>query len=111
MAAKSSDWYVRMGSKKTPPGTAEKPVPYIAGLPGSYRGPSGSVPPYIASDPRFYVSVGNSSTDTSLGFIPPADYYGTKTDKPAWMYPEDGRYVKGPYAGHESGDIGSPTPP
>jgi hypothetical protein len=111
MAAESSDFYVRMGSKKTPPGTTATPVPYIPGLPGSYRGPSGNVPSYIKSPPipqnpyRYYVSVGNSSTDTSLGFIPPADYYGTKVDKPAWLYPEDGRYVPSPYTANLSGDI------
>jgi hypothetical protein len=106
MAAESSDYYVRMGSKKTPPGTAASPVPSIPGLPGSYRGPSGNVPSYIKSPAlpqnpyRYFVSVGND--------IPaerPADYYGTKTDKPAWLYPEDGRYVPSPYADNQSGDI------
>jgi hypothetical protein len=92
MAAESSDIYVRMGSKKPA-------NPVLTGLPGSYRGPSGVVPSYISSDPRYFVSIGNDNT-----FDPPADYYGTKTDKPAWLYPEDGRYVPGPYAGHESGD-------
>ena len=106
MAAESSDYYVRMGSKKTPPGTAATPVPYIPGLPGSYRGPSGNVPSYIKSPPppqnpyRYYVSVGNSIASEL-----PADYYGTKVDKPAWLYPEDGRYVPSPYAANQSGDI------
>jgi hypothetical protein len=96
MAASSSDIYVRMGSKKAA-------NPALTGLPGSYRGPSGAVPTYISSDPRYYVSVGNDNT-----FDPPADYYGTKSDKPAWLYPEDGRYVPSPYTDpanyHESGD-------
>jgi hypothetical protein len=96
MAANSSTYWVRMGSKKAA-------NPALTGLPGSYRGPSGNLPAYISGDPRYYVSVGNDST--AAGFIPPADYYGTKTAKPAWLYPEDGRYVKGPYEGHASGDI------
>ena len=59
------------------------------------------MPSYISSDPRYFVSVGNDNDSV----VPlPADYYGTKTDKPAWLYPEDGRYVPGPFAGHESGD-------
>jgi hypothetical protein len=94
MAAESADLYVRMGSTRAA-------NPALTGLPGSYRGPSGIVPTYISSDLRYYVSVGNDNNSV----VPlPADYYGTKADKPAWLYPEDGRYVPGPFAGHESGD-------
>ena len=100
MAAKSSDYWVRMGSKKK---TADLTTPFSpASVPwtGTYRGAGGNPPSYIKNDPRFLVSVGND-----LAPAQPNDYYGTKTAQPAWMYPEDGRYVKGPYAGHESGDI------
>jgi arylsulfatase A-like enzyme len=93
MAASSSDYWVRMGSKKT---TASLPDPTVVPWSGTYRGVGGNPPAYISSDNRFKVSVGNSND--------PNDYYGTKTAKPAWLYPEDGRYVKGPYQGHESGD-------
>ncbi len=96
MAASSSDIWVRMGSKKTPNGTT---VPYISGLPGKYRGPSGNVPDYIANDDRFKISSGNVSSPA----IGPDDY-GTRDTSPAWAYPEDGRYAPGPYEGHESGD-------
>ena len=98
MAAESSDLYVRMGSKKPA-------NPALTGLPGSYRGPSGILPFYISSNPRYFVSVGNDGTP---GVPLPADYYGTKADRPAWLYPEDGRYVPGPFTDpanyHESGD-------
>ena len=94
MAALSSDYWVRMGSKKK---TADLADPSVLPWSGTYRGAGGSPPSYIKNDPRFMVSVGNNSD--------PNDYYGTKVDKPAWMYPEDGRYVKGVYPGHESGDI------
>jgi hypothetical protein len=98
MAAESSDYYVRMGSKKAA-------NPGLTGLPGSYRGASGVLPLYISSNPRYFVSVGNDGTP---GVPLPADYYGTKVDKPAWLYPEDGRYVPGPFTDpanyHESGD-------
>ncbi len=97
MAASSSDFWVRMGSKKK---TADLTDPFSpASVPwtGTYRGAGGNPPAYIKTDPRFLVSVGNNGD--------PNDYYGTKVDKPAWLYPEDGRYVKGPYEGHESGDI------
>jgi len=93
MAASSSDFWVRMGSKKT---TASLPDPTVVPWSGTYRGVGGNPPSYIASDNRFKVSVGNNND--------PNDYYGTKVDKPAWMYPEDGRYVAGPYADHKSGD-------
>jgi hypothetical protein len=93
MAASSSDFWVRMGSKKT---TASLPDPTVVPWEGTYRGAGGNPPAYIKSDNRFLVSVGNNKD--------PNDYYGTKTAKPAWLYPEDGRYVKGPYEGHESGD-------
>ena len=97
-ATPSSDYYVRMGSKKAA-------NPALTGLPGSYRGASGKLPLYISSNPRYFVSVGNDGT---VGVPLPADYYGTKKDKPAWLYPEDGRYVPGPFTNptnyHESGD-------
>ena len=89
MAASSSDFWVRMGSKKK---TADLTDPFSpASVPwtGTYRGAGGNPPAYIKTDPRFLVSVGNNGD--------PNDYYGTKVDKPAWLYPEDGRYVKGPY--------------
>lgn len=89
LAASSSDIYVRFGSKK-PVGAL-----YPATLPwqGNYRGTSGVMPIYISDDARFKVSAGNAS-----------DAYGTDVDKPAWLYPEDGRYAPGPYADHLSGD-------
>ena len=93
MAASSSDYWVRMGSKKT---TASLADPTVVPWTGTYRGVGGNPPAYIASDDRFKVSVGNNSD--------PNDYYGTKVDQPAWRYPEDGRYVAGPYADHLSGD-------
>jgi hypothetical protein len=100
MAASSSDICVRMGSKKA---TGDP-----SGLPwvGTYRGPSGvNVPAYLTDTvtypeaARYKVSVGND-----LAPAAPNDYYGTKTDKPAWLYPEDGRYVAGPYPTNLSGD-------
>jgi hypothetical protein len=94
MAASSSDFWVRMGSKKK---TADLADPSVVPWSGTYRGVGGNPPAYIKADNRFLVSVGNSGD--------PNDYYGTEVDKPAWLYPEDGRYVKGPYEGHESGDI------
>ena len=106
MAASSSDYWVRMGGKKK---TADltgvfspASVPWV----GTYRGVSGNAPDYIKNDPRYLVSVGNNRPVTDPAW--PSDYYGTKTDKPAWLYPEDGRYVPSPYtdpaAYHESGD-------
>ena len=94
MAASSSDFWVRMGSKKK---TVDLADPTVVPWTGTYRGVGGNPPAYIASDNRFKVSVGNNND--------PNDYYGTKVDKPAWMYPEDGRYVAGPYADHKSGDM------
>jgi len=93
MAASSSDFWVRMGSKKK---TADLPVPGVVPWSGTYRGVGGNPPAYIASNDRYKVSVGNNGD--------PNDYYGTKTDSPALRYPEDGRYVAGPYADHSSGD-------
>ena len=93
MAASSSDYWVRMGSKKR---VADLSSPFSASsVPwtGTYRGPSGKVPDYIKSDPRYFVSAGNAS-----------DTYGTEKQFPSWLYPEDGRYVGGPYEGHQSGD-------
>ena len=66
---------------------------------GTYRGAGGNVPAYIANDPRFLVSVGNNFDNSH-----PWDYYGTNVTSPAWVYYDDGRYVPGPYAGHQSGD-------
>jgi hypothetical protein len=103
MAAESSDYWVRMGSKKN---TADLTAPFTpSSVPwsGTYRGVGGNPPDYIKNDPRYLVSVGND-----LSPAKPNDYYGTKVDKPAWLYPEDGRYVPSPYtdpsAYHESGD-------
>jgi hypothetical protein len=89
MAASSSDFWVRMGSAKATSTLPTDTVPWT----GKYRGPSGNVPTYISSDPRFDISAGN-----------PSDTYETTFTAPAWMYPEDGRYAVGPYEGHESGD-------
>ena len=106
MAAESSDYWVRMGSKKS---TADLTAPFSpASVPwvGTYRGVSGNAPDYIKNDPRYLVSVGNNRPVGDSAW--PSDYYGTRTDKPAWLYPEDGRYVPSPYrdpsAYHESGD-------
>ena len=92
MAASSSDWWVRMGSKKTTASLAIRP---------SSRGPA----PIAAraathrrtspSNHRYKVSVGNDLSAASPSPAP-NDYYGTKTAQPAWRYPEDGRYVAGP---------------
>jgi len=89
MAASSSDWWVRMGSAKNTSTLPTDTVPWT----GKYRGPSGNVPLYIASDNRFLISAGN-----------PSDTYETTFTAPAWIYPEDGRYVVDSYVGHESGD-------
>jgi predicted AlkP superfamily pyrophosphatase or phosphodiesterase len=94
MAAESSDWYVRMGSKGN---TADLTAPFSpSSVPwsGTYRGPSGKVPDYITNDPRYLVSVGNSS-----------DTYGTELQYPSWLYSEDGRYVPSEFQDHQSGDI------
>ncbi|MBE3034092.1 MAG: alkaline phosphatase family protein [Actinobacteria bacterium] len=92
MAASSSDLWVRMGGAKA---TSTLPDPSVVPWTGKYRGPSGTspLPTYIADDPRFLISAGN-----------PTDSYDTTTTAPAWMYPEDGRYVPGTYPGHKSGD-------
>jgi len=90
LAASSSDWWVRMGSKKN---VADLPDPAVLPWTGKYRGPSGKVPAYIADDNRFMISSGNAG-----------DAYGSTVDKPAWLYPEDGRYAPGPYADNVSGD-------
>ena len=99
MAAESADYYVRMGSKKA----ANPTLTRSARLATAAR--RGNLPLYISSNPRYFVSVGNDGTP---GVPLPADYYGTKVDKPAWLYPEDGRYVPGPFTDpanyHESGD-------
>jgi len=90
MAASSSDFWVRMGSAKATTTLADPSVvPWV----GKYRGPSGQLPTYIASDTRFLISAGNAT-----------DAYGTNATAPAWIYPEDGRYAPSEYAGHESGD-------
>ena len=71
---------------------------------GTYRGPSGgNVPAYIANDDRFKISTGNDLSTASPSPAP-NDYYGTKSDKPAWLYPEDGRMVPGPYETNLGGD-------
>lgn len=98
-AASSSDYWAYMGSKYN---TAALPDPSVLPWVGKYRGPEGwvggttgesKVPSYIASDPRFMISSGNST-----------DAYGTAVDKPAYLYPEDGRYAPGPYPDNLSGD-------
>ena len=90
MAASSSDFWVRMGSAKATTTLADPSVvPWV----GKYRGASGQLPTYIASDNRFLISAGN-----------PWDTYDTTSTAPAWIYPEDGRYAPGEQAGHESGD-------
>ena len=86
MAASNADYWVRMGGKNSA-------NPTLTGLPGKYRGPSGNVPSYISSDPRFFISSGNSW-----------DKYGTADAWPSWLYPEDGRMAIGTFPGHESGD-------
>ncbi len=94
MAAESSDWYVRMGSKGN---TADLTAPFSpSSVPwsGTYRGPSGKVPDYIKNDPRYLVSVGNAW-----------DTYGTELQYPSWLYSEDGRYVPSEFQDHQSGDI------
>jgi hypothetical protein len=88
-AASSSHMHITYGSK----GTA-------AGLPrtGTHRGPSGlNVPAYISGDDRFKTSTANSAAAGN-------DYYGTKTAVPAYLYPEDGRMVPGPYDTNLGGD-------
>ncbi len=67
-------------------------------LGGPYRPPNGApnaaaVPAYITGNPRFTV---NSD---------PNNDYGTLTESPAWIYPEDGdRMVPGIIEGHLGGD-------
>jgi hypothetical protein len=89
-AASSSDYWVFIGGKKN---VADLPDPSVLPWAGKYRGPSGCVPDYIASDNRFKISSGNA-TDT----------YDTDVDKPTWLYPEDGRHVPGVYEDHLAGD-------
>jgi len=89
-AASSSDYWGFMGGKKN---TADLPDPSVVPWTGKYRGVGGTVPDYIANDTRFMISSGNST-----------DKYGTDVDKPAWLYPEDGRYHPGIYDDHVSGD-------
>ena len=90
MAASSSDFWVRMGSKKN---TADLADPSVVPWTGTYRGPSGNVPTYIANDTRFLISSGNAF-----------DTYDTTSTAPAWIYPEDGRYAPSANIGHKSGD-------
>ena len=61
------------------------------------------MPAYIANDDRFKISIGNDLSTASPSPAP-NDYYGTKTDKPAYLYPEDGRMVPGPYETNLGGD-------
>jgi len=89
MAASSSDYWVRMGDKLATSTLPTDTVPWA----GTYRGPAGETPDYIANDTRFLVSSGNAS-----------DTYETTSTAPAWIYPEDGRYVPGEIADHTSGD-------
>jgi hypothetical protein len=96
-AASSSDIWVTIGSRKD--------VDPAWGLPwsGKYRGPTGgNVPDYIMNDHRFKISTGNNATVDAT--TPLNDYYRTDVDKPAWIYPEDGRMVPGPYESNLGGD-------
>ena len=91
MAASSSDFWVRMGSKKK---TADLADPSVVPWTGTYRGPSGKRAPTTSrTTTRFLVSVGNAER-----------HVGTTRRAPAWLYPEDGRYVVGTYEDHQSGD-------
>ena len=90
MAASSSDFWVRMGSKKN---VADLPAGTTVPWTGKYRGPSGNVPDYIKNNSRYLISSGNAD-----------DTYGTELQSPSWMYTEDGRYVGGPYENNQSGD-------
>jgi hypothetical protein len=104
LAASSSDIYVRMGSKKN---VADLADPSVLPWTGKYRGPSGVMPTYISDDNRFMISSGNKPVQPVPPVDPPVtgpDDYGTNHDQPAYLYPEDGRYAPGPYAGHVSGD-------
>ena len=89
MAASSSDYWVRMGDELA---TSTLPTDTVSWT-GTYRGPSGEAPDYIATDTRFLISSGNAS-----------DTYDTTSTAPAWIYPEDGRYVPGEIVDHTSGD-------
>jgi Type I phosphodiesterase / nucleotide pyrophosphatase len=95
-AASSSDFWVTYGSKKK---TVDLPDPAVLPWIGTYRGPdpNGKVPSYILDDNRFMISTGNHA---ALG----NDYYNTDVDKPAYLYPEDGRMVPGPYDTNLGGD-------
>ncbi len=55
------------------------------------------MPSYITDDDRFKISTGNHA---ALG----NDYYDTDVDEPAYLYPEDGRMVPGPYETNLGGD-------
>jgi predicted AlkP superfamily pyrophosphatase or phosphodiesterase len=91
-AASSSDFWVTFSGKKNVADLSNAATwPWT----GKYRMPdaAGSPPAYILGDDRFKISSGNAT-----------DAYGTAVDVPAYLYPEDGRYAPGPYAGHESGD-------
>ena len=67
---------------------ADLPDPSVVPWTGTYRGASGgNVPDYITNDNRYLRQRRQPPTPTT---------YGTKTAVPAWMYPEDGRYVARP---------------
>ncbi len=92
-AASSSDIWVTFGSKK------DVDPSWKLDWTGKYRGSSGgNVPSYITDDNRFKISTGNHSSEG------PWDYYDTDVDMPAYLYPEDGRMVPGPYQDNLSGD-------
>jgi arylsulfatase A-like enzyme len=111
MAALSSDLWVRMGSATTD--TSTLPAGVTIPWAGSWRPPKVGVPTglpvptYITETSRFYISAGNTATPDTPET---PDTYGTSVLRPAWLYPEDGRYAPGPYKatltdpGHESGD-------
>jgi hypothetical protein len=99
MAALSSDYWVNFSGKYKQSDTTSPFYPVNLPWTGKYRGPDGNMPGYIKNDPRFLVSSGNYFDDSN-----PWDYYKTQLTSPAWVYYDDGRYVAGPYSGHQSGD-------
>jgi len=104
LAASSSDYWVTFSGRKTV--TPDDGLPWTGRyrMPDAMMDPGGApynnVPAYILGDKRFKISSGNNSGSLTI----PQDYYQSQLDKPAWQYPEDGRYAPGPYADHRSGD-------
>jgi hypothetical protein len=104
-AASSSDTWVTYGSKLN---TSALPDPSVLPWTGKYRGvdTAGNVPSYITDDNRFKISTANNATPPSPipTTAPLNDYYRTDVDQPAYLYPEDGRMVPGPYDTNLGGD-------